>query len=431
VKARVCIAGIAACLLAAAAAPSSASATVALQPVGNFASPIYVTAPPGDPRLFVVQRGGTIEVLHDGVTSQFLDIHGRISQQGEGGLLSMAFDPNYAANGLFYVFYTGDGTNSGGTVNDDHVDEFHVSANPNVADTASERPVLYISRPNSGTTNHHGGQLQFGPDGMLYISVGDGGTGGSTAQNPAVLNGKLLRINPHAGGGGPEIWSMGLRNPFRFSFDRLSGDLVIGDVGETSWEEIDFATNAGGLGHGANYGWPCREGFVAGPSACTGVFTDPVFAYPHSDPGGGQAFGHAIIGGFVYRGTQVPELAGRYVYADLTVGALRSQQLGQPFSSGDRAEGVSISNPNSFGQDGSCELYVISGSGPVDKIVSTTPPAVARTCPLATATKKVCKRRKKHKKHHVATTAKKHKKHKKHKKKCRHKRHKKKGKKRR
>jgi glucose/arabinose dehydrogenase len=420
VKARVCVGLIVGCLSAALAAPGFASAAVSLQPVGTFASPIYVTAPPGDPRLFVVERGGTIEVLHDGTTSQFLDIHGKISQQGEGGLLSMAFDPNYASNGLFYVFYTGDGTNSGGTVNDDHVDEFHVSANPNLADTSSERPVLDISRPSSGTTNHHGGQLQFGPDGMLYISVGDGGTGGSTAQNPAVLNGKLLRINPHAGGGGPEIWSMGLRNPFRFSFDHLSGDLVIGDVGESSWEEIDFATKAGGLGHGANYGWPCREGFVAGPSPCAGIFTDPVFAYPHSDPGGGQAFGHAIIGGFVYRGTQVPELAGRYVYADLTVGDLRSQQLGQALSTGDRAEGPHISNPNSFGEDGSCELYVVSGGGPVDKIVSTSPPIVAPACPAAAA-KQVCKKKKKHKRKHKKYKRCRHKKHKKkHRKKKRH-----------
>ena len=157
-------------------------------------------------------------------------------------------------------------------------------------------------------------------------------------QNPSVLNGKLLRIDPHPGGTGA-IWSSGLRNPFRFSFDHLNGDLVIGDVGEGSFEEVDFATQAGGLGHGANYGWPCREGFVAGPGGCAGSFIDPVFAYPHADPGGGQAFGHAIIGGFVYRGSQVPELAGRYLYADLTVGALRSLNLGQPFASGDRAEG--------------------------------------------------------------------------------------------
>src|SRR3954447_19423985 len=340
-KARFRIALIASCLLA--LAMTAKAGALGLQPIGTFDRPIFITTPPGDSRIFVVERPGYIDVLHDGITSRFLDIHDRTTTDGERGLLSMAFDPNYASNGFFYVFYTGTSANDGQT-GLGHVDEFHVSANTNVADLASRRPVLTISRPSSGASNHNGGQLQFGKDGLLYVSVGDGGTGGSTAPDPTRLNGKILRIDPHGAGPGAhgipptnpfagsptarhEIWSLGLRNPFRFSIDALTGDLVIGDVGEGTWEEVDFAPAASGGGRGANFGWPSCEGFVdqgtSDPCSAPGT-TNPVFAYPHDDPGGDVANGCAIIGGYVYRGTRAPEIAGRYLYADLCTAELRS-----------------------------------------------------------------------------------------------------------
>jgi glucose/arabinose dehydrogenase len=443
-RARVRIALLAGCMLALAVAPRAAA--LGLQSVGSFDNPIFVTSPAGDPRVFVVERPGYIQVIHDGTTSQFLDIHTRTTTDGERGLLSMAFDPNYASNGLFYVFYTGTAADDGQT-GLGHVDEYRVSANPNVADPSSRRPVLTISRPSSGASNHNGGQLQFGKDGRLYVSVGDGGTGGSTAPDLSVLNGKLLRIDPHgptpgayaappdnpfvaSGSARGEIWSSGFRNPWRFSFDALSGDLVIGDVGETTWEEVDFAPTANGLGRGADFGWPSCEGFDfkgTGTACTTPGVTAPVFAYPHSDPGGDQAHGCAIMGGYVYRGTEMPEVAGRYLYADLCAGELRSIQLGLPLAGGDRAESApgALSSPWSFGQDGNCELYVTDGSE-VDRITGSRTGSVAPVCPASPASppanpvaKRKCKKRH-HKKKHRAAEAKKHKK-----KRCKKKRHKK------
>jgi glucose/arabinose dehydrogenase len=370
-------------LVAAAALTIPASArALELQQVGTFSSPVFMTSPPGDPRLFVVERAGRIQVIHDGVVTQFLDIHMLTTTDGERGLLSMAFDPNYATNGLFYVDYTGDGPNSGGSLGDIHVDEFRVGSDRNLADPATRRTVMVISH--SSASNHNGGQLQFGQDGLLYVSVGEAGNG-ANAQTLANPLGKILRIDPHGAGPGahgvpasnpfvgtaggvPEIWSLGLRNPFRFSFDRLTGDLIIADVGAGSFEEVDFSATASGLARGANFGWPTCEGFT-GPNCGGFPFTAPVFAYPHTDPGGDHPFGCAIIGGYVYRGTQIPELAGRYVYTDLCSGELRSIQLGLPLASADRSEGVPLLNsPHSFGEDASCELYVTDGNA-VDKIV--------------------------------------------------------------
>ena len=411
---------------------------VSLQPIGNFNDPIYITSPPGDPRLFVVDRPGYIEVVHDGVTSQFLDIHGLTTEGGVRGLLSMAFDPNYATNGLFYVFYTGTAAADDGQEGLGHIDEFHVSANPNVADVASRRPVLTMTRPSTMThPETAGGQVQFGKDGLLYISEGDGGDS-STAPNLALLNGKILRIDPHGTAPGQysippsnpyvssgtarhEIWASGFRNPWRFSFDDATGDLIIADVGEELSEEIDLAPTSSGLGRGADFGWPACEGFVG---SCPGT-TLPVFAYPHTDPGGDVAHGCAIIGGYVYRGTQIPELAGRYLYADLCTGELRSIKLGIPFAGGDRAESApgALSSPQSFGEDASCNLYLTNGNV-VDKLVA--PPSSAKPACPANPTK--CKKKHKRKKHHAAA-AKKDKKHKKHKKKnCHKKKHKKKKK---
>jgi len=427
------------CLLAVLATAARADAAVTLQPIGTFNDPINIASPPGDPRLFVVERAGTIQVVHDGTVSQFLDVSSMVRDTGEQGLLSMAFDPNYASNGLFYVFFTDNGTGGAG-VGDNHVDEFKVSSDPNVANPASRRPVLTIDRPNSGTTNHNGGQLQFGKDGLLYISVGDDANG-SIAQTTANPHGKILRIDPHGvhgipstnpfpGSATPEIWSMGLRNPFRFSFDHLNGNLVIADVGQSTWEEIDLVPSASGLGRGVNFGWPNCEGFVnqgtSNPCLLTGA-TSPVFVYPHDDPGGDAAFGCAIIGGFVYRGSAIPELAGRYLYTDNCHGQLRSIQLGVPFASGDRAETApgALGGPQSFGEDSSCNLYVTSGNT-VDRIVGSgssqsvcrSSPASCGKCPAGKKGKKCRHKRKKR-----ALEAKKHKKHKKCKK---HKKHKKK-----
>jgi glucose/arabinose dehydrogenase len=420
---RIRIVLLAGCLLGLMAMSAPRAGAIALQPVGTFQQPIYVTSPPGDPRLFVVERAGTIQVIHDGTTTQFLDISDRTTTDVERGLLSMAFDPNYATNGLFYVDYTGDGTNSGGAEGDIHIDEFHVSSNPNVADEGSLRNVMTISHSSAG--NHNGGQLQFGKDGLLYISVGEAANGANaqTLGNPL---GKILRIDPHGSTPGahgippdnpftasatPEIWSMGLRNPFRFSFDHLTGDMIIGDVGGGSREEIDFAPISTGLGKGANYGWPDCEGFSGD---CAG-FTAPVLDYPHSSPC------NAILGGYVYRGTQMPELAGRYVYTDLCHPDVRSVQLGLPLATGDRSEGISApGSPNSFGEDSSCNLYVMDGSsGEVDRIVgsgtgtSVCPATPAKKCDKCPAGKKGKKCRHKRKKKHAADAKKKHKKHKK------------------
>ena len=429
--------GLLACALALALWPAHAGA-VSLQSIGpSFDQPVFAASPPGDPRLFVVERTGRIQVVHDGAVTQFLDIHTQTTIDGERGMLSMAFDPNYATNGLFYVFYTGaaaaDGVDGLG-----HVDEFHVSPDPNVADPASQRHVLTISRPSAGASNHNGGQLQFGTDGLLYVSVGDGGTGGSTAPDTSLPNGKILRIDPHGAGDGAhgipagnpyagvpgavqEIWSLGLRNPFRFSFDALTGDLVIGDVGESQWEEVDFAPAASGGGRGANFGWPGCEGLEG---SCPGT-TPPVFVYPHSNPGGDVAHGCAIIGGYVYRGSLAPEISGRYLYADLCTAELRSFALSNPAAS-DRAESApgELDSARSFGEDSGCNLYAMNastvfrivGSGGTGASVCQRAPATCGKCPAGKKGKK-CRHKRKKKRAAASKKHKKHKKCKKHKKK--------------
>jgi glucose/arabinose dehydrogenase len=259
---------------------------------------------------------------------------------------------------------------------------------------------------------------------MLYISVGDAAIS-SNAQDLANPHGKILRIDPHgslpgahgvpasnpfAGVAGAvgEIWSLGLRNPWRFSFDRLTGDMVIGDVGNSAFEEVDYAPASGGLGAGANFGWPGCEGFSG---SCPGT-TAPVFAYPHNDGP------DSVIGGYVYRGSQIPELAGRYVYADLGDGELRSIRLGTPLASDDRSEGAPpLELPTSFGEDATCGLYVTT-TGSVSKIVGSRSDLAPGCVPVA----KKCKKSKKKKKKSRAVEAKK-RKHKK--KRCKKKKHKK------
>src|SRR5919112_49597 len=240
--------------------------------VSGLSSPLYLTAPPGDAaRLFIVEKTGAIRIIKDGVllTDPFLDLSSRVSGGGEQGLLGLAFDPDYATSGRFIVHFT---DLAGNTT----VSRFQVSANPDVADPASELVILTATQP---FANHNGGQIVFGPDGFLYLGLGDGGSGNDPegrAQNLSDLLGSILRLdvqngapysvpadNPFVGQANarPEVWSYGLRNPWRFSFDRATGDLYIADVGQNQFEEVNVAPAAEGAGRGINYGWSIMEGF--------------------------------------------------------------------------------------------------------------------------------------------------------------------------
>ena len=360
-----------------------------------FSSPYYVTGAPDDPsRVFVVEGAGTIRLVKNGVTqpTPFLTIPEVYSGCGDCGLFSMALAPDYAASGLFYVFYTRDSGLGNGSYYL-RLEEFRRSAaDPDTADLGSRRVVLEIPHLDS-SSGHKGGQLQFGPDGLLYISVGDGGPQGDpngNAQSTETLHGKLLRINPtgtmpgqysipadnpFAGAtpGADEIYSYGLRNPWRFSFDRLTGDLTIGDVGYMSWEEIDFMPK--GTGRGANFGWNCFEGthpLLPTPTGCTPPpvnRTSPVLEYPNPDPGSAS-----VTGGYVIRDGALPSLLGRYVYADTQdafAGELRTTQLFAGGSSGDSGLGVNATNVVSFGEDACAHIYVAAIAGAVYRLEPT------------------------------------------------------------
>lgn len=387
-RSRTLTVGLAASLALLVAASPAAGQSVQLVPFGGqtFNSPFYVTGPPGDPsRVFVVEGPGAIRLVKNGVTQStpFLSIPGVYTGCNDCGLFSMAFAPDYATSGLFYVLYTRDSGLSDGRYYL-RIEEFRRSAaNPDVADLASRRIVLEIPHPDS--TIHNGGQLQFGPDGLLYISVGDGGPQGDpngNGQNTGTLLGKLLRINPSgtmpgqysiptdnpfagATPGADEIYSYGLRNPWRFSFDRLTGDLTIGDVGFDNWEEVDFVPN--GTGRGANFGWNCFEGsnpLSPTPAGCSPLpanHTPPVLEYPH--PVTGAA---AVTGGYVIRDGALPSLLGRYIYADIYNtfgGELRTAQLFAGGSSGDSGLGVNATNVVSFGEDACAHIYVATAIG--------------------------------------------------------------------
>lgn len=366
---------VAAAVLAALALPARAGAVVGLQPVGNFSQPIFVTSDPTDPdRLFVVEREGTIKLVARGSVRNFADITAAVRCcESERGLFSMAPAPDFAQSGLFYVFYTGE--DGPGNL---HIAELRASGDSAGAGTL--RNLLTI--PHSAFANHNGGQLQFGPDGLLYAATGDGGGNlSANAQNTGNLLGKVLRIDPRPSGGqsysappgnpfvgaagADEIWAYGLRNPWRFSFDRATGNLLIADVGGGAQEEVDLAPNAGGLGRGANYGWDCREGFGTGPStspvcATLSGYTNPIFSYPTHV--GGTC---AITGGYVARDPSLGDVVGRYVYADLCLGQIRSLIPGLPLASADRSEGASVSSPVSFGEDSCGRLYVVEGEARV------------------------------------------------------------------
>ncbi len=347
----------------------------------GLTAPVAVTnAGDNSGRLFITQQMGQI-LIYDGtqlLSTPFLDISSKVLYGGERGLLSAAFHPNYKTNGYFYVDYTR--KSDGATV----IARYSVSANPNVANTA-ETVLLVIDQPYS---NHNGGQLQFGPDGYLYIGMGDGGSGGdpeNRAQNPTSLLGKILRIdvnsgspygippsNPFVGNAAvaDEIWAFGVRNPWRFSFDRLTGDLFIADVGQDAWEEIDFqaAASAGGQ----NYGWSCYEGnhiYNSGRNCTTyGTLTTPILEYAH---GPGDSIGCAVTGGYRYRGTQFPAMDGVYLYGDYCTGTIWGAAYnGSSWTSSQLAD--TAYNISAFGEDEAGELYLVDLNGSIYHITAST-----------------------------------------------------------
>jgi glucose/arabinose dehydrogenase len=362
-------------------AAASARRGVALKKVGNFDSPVYVTGAPGFPQLlFVVEQPGTIQVLRNGrrVGEPFLDIGGPVQFGGERGLLSVAFPPDYAQSKRFYVYYT----DNAGSI---RIDEFK-RGSPTRALAGSRRSVISI--PHAENSNHNGGQLQFLGD-LLFFGTGDGGSGGdppNNAQNKEALLGKLLRIDPRQSGGQPysvpasnpfvgrpgrdEIYSYGLRNPFRFSFDTVTAPqprVAIGDVGQNRFEEIDYTTV--GRADGANFGWDAFEGFAPyrdenSGTADPGGTVKPIFAYPHSR--GGSC---SITGGYVVPDPKLRSLYKRYLYADFCEGELRSLVPHLKRATDDRRLGLSVPSPSSFGEDTQHRLYVTSLEGPVYRLV--------------------------------------------------------------
>jgi hypothetical protein len=339
--------------------------------VSGLISPVHLTAPTGDARLFVVDQPGVIYVVRNGtrLATPFLDLSAEVAYGGERGLFSMAFDPEYDSTGLFWVNYT---DNAGDT----RVERYRVSADPDVADAGSAELVLHVDQPAS---NHNGGQIAFGPDGMLYVGMGDGGGGGDVqnhGQNRSTLLGALLRLdvrtlpyaipadNPFAGSvdDRPEIWGYGLRNPWRFSFDDVAGDLYIGDVGQGEWEEINaVAADEAPV----NYGWRIMEGtHCYNPSSCnqTGLRL-PVHEYSHDE---GRC---SVTGGHVYRGEDLTGLQGHYFYSDYCAGFLRSFRVAGGSATEHREWNVGdLGNVLSFGEDSAGELYVLTGGGRVYRL---------------------------------------------------------------
>lgn len=356
---------------------------VALKKVGDFESPTYATGAPGYPKLlFVVEQPGQVVVLHNGhrLSRPFLDIRGRVGYGGERGLLSIAFPPDYRRSGRLYAYYTDDAGNI-------RVDEFRRRSATRVA-RGSRRTVIRIPHPVNA--NHNGGQLQFLGD-LLYLGTGDGGSGGdppNNAQNRNSLLGKLLRIDPRPSGGRPysippdnpfvgrpgrdEIYSYGLRNPFRFSFDTMSDPghprIAIADVGQNRFEELDYTTVA--AADGANFGWDAFEGFAPyteenGGTPDPGGTVKPIMAYSHSRDGGSCS----IIGGYVVGDPALPGLRGHYLYADLCAGQLRSLVPHPRHAAHDRRLGPRVDSPSSFGEDDRGRVYVVSLEGPVYRLV--------------------------------------------------------------
>jgi len=350
-----------------------------IESTDGLSQPIELSSAPGDVsgRLFIVQKTGEIRIWDGGAVlpTPFLNINVLVQDVGEQGLLSMAFHPQYATNGFFYVYYN-DNTEPNGNIT---VARYQVSLDPNIANQSSATILASIPKP---FENHNGGHLQFRVEGgvpYLYFATGDGGNGNdpfNNAQDPASLLGKMLRINVDAPSPVVEIWGRGLRNPFRWSFDRSTGDMWIADVGQGTREEINFLS---GASTGANFGWPCREGKLpngAAPSAgdcdtVAAVAIDPIFDYPT-----GNDSGRSVIGGYVYRGAAFPSLQGYYLFTDYFSNRLL---LIQPSSGGgwsvvEKTPTPAVSNIASISEDGSGELYAISLTG--NAVYRITVPAV-------------------------------------------------------
>lgn len=342
-------------------------------------SALYVTSPPGDSaRIFVVQQNGIIRVLrHDTLlTAQFLNVGSLIAFTGERGLLSLAFDPAYATNRAFYIDYT----DKNGNIN---LVRYRVqAANPNLADAASAEILLTI--PHATYSNHNGGLLLFGPDGYLYMGTGDGGSSGDpngNGQDSTKLLGKILRLdvsgaspytipptNPFVGRppAAPEVWAYGLRNPWRFSFDRVTHDFYIGDVGQNAWEEVDFAPAGDPGGH--NYGWNRLEGthcYKPSVGCSTAGVVSPVYEYDHTN---GDC---SVTGGYVYRGARAPSFVGRYFFGEYCGEWIRSFKMQAGVATDVRdhtADFGTLPGITSFGEDGRGEMYITLQSGQVYRI---------------------------------------------------------------
>lgn len=374
-----------------------AQPTVVFENIASgLTQPVDITsAGDGSNRLFIVEKTGRIKILDQTdnsiLSTPFLDVSGQIRTNSERGLLGLAFHPDFATNGEFYVNYTAGGSspfNDGTTV----ISRFTLSSpSSNTASLSSEEVILTINQPYS---NHNAGDLAFGPDGFLYIPTGDGGSGGDpqdNGQKPTSLLGKMLRIdvtgtpdpglayaipptNPFVSDAAirDEIWAFGLRNPWRISFDRQTGDLWIGDVGQNAREEIDFqpASSTGG----ENYGWDCREGFISytgnSSNLCNNstTYTDPLFDYNETPPGGG--YNQSVTGGFVYRGERADDLVGWYVAADFARNDLYLLPPSGSASDVVRVQGTTINSITTFGEDDAGNLYVAGIGGEIAHVTT-------------------------------------------------------------
>ena len=342
----------------------------------GFTEPVDIVHA-GDDRLFIVERTGKIKILFpDSSVTTFLDITSNVgSEGGEQGLLGLVFHPEYATNGYFYVNYTD-------LLGDTHISRFSVSgADPDVADPFSELNLIFLDQP---AANHNGGDLNFGPDGYLYIFMGDGGGAGHNRSQQIIDNkfGKILRLdvdggtpytipsdNPYVGiPGDDEIWAIGLRNPWRCNFDRLTGDLFLADVGSESWEEINVIKSD--TAEFFNFGWKCYEGNMLRPGPlCDTIIADfdfPVFVYPHDIDSGG----FAITGGFVYRGSEFPDLYGKYIFCDYVSGNFWTMEENASGFWTTEFYGYVVDHITSFGEDVNGELFAcVNQTGNIYKII--------------------------------------------------------------
>ena len=344
-------------LLASAALVSQQQQQLSVQPFAQGLRPLTaIASTPAEPkRLYAVEQSGRIVYFVNGrLGGTFIDLRGRITSGGEQGLLSLAFHPNYKRNHRFYVDYTDTHGNT-------RVMEFRSRNGRGIASSA--RQLLFVRQP---YVNHNGGELQFDWAGFLYVGMGDGGSEGdpqNRAQNPSERLGKLLRIKPLLKGAHWQTVALGLRNPWRFSFDRTNGDLYIADVGQNNWEEIDYRA-AGHVSKLANYGWKAFEGRArfSNTALGSGELVSPVYAYSHAD---GNC---SVTGGYVYRGQDVAAAAGRYFFGDYCSGFVWSLRIDNGGAADVRREPFRVASLTSFGQDASGELYFATGNGRIFKL---------------------------------------------------------------